>query len=83
MPVSVRGYLTYKAIVGKQSVTIKKGEKLTVAGLLNKLANELGQEFSDSIFDPQTKTLGEHVAVIINGKNSSYAIVNSAIRNSR
>ena len=31
------------------------------------MANRLGLEFSESIYDPQTEMLGEHVAVIING----------------
>ena len=69
MLVKVRGYLTYKSIIGEQSITIKKGETLTVAGILNLLANELDQEFSNSIYDPQSKTLSEHVALIINGRS--------------
>ena len=71
MPVKVRGYLTYKSIIGEQSITIKKGETLMIAGLLNILADQLGQEFKDRIYDPQSKTLSEHVAVIINGRSYS------------
>jgi MoaD family protein len=69
MQIKVKGYLTYKEIVGEQSITVEKDEYLTVAGILNLLAIELDQEFSKSIFDPQKKTLGEHVAVIINGRS--------------
>jgi MoaD family protein len=69
MPVKVRGYLTYKAIIGERLISIKRGEPLTVAGLLNRMAEELGQEFRDKIYDPQSKTLNEDVAVIINGRS--------------
>ncbi|UCD99818.1 MAG: MoaD family protein [Chloroflexota bacterium] len=69
MPVKVRGYLTYKAIIGKQSITVENGETLTVIELFNLLAGELGREFREAIYDPQTKALGEQVAVIINGRS--------------
>ena len=69
MPVKVKGYLTYKDIIGERSITIPNGETMTVAGLLNLLGIQLGQVFSDAIFDPQTNMLEEHVAVIINGRS--------------
>ena len=69
MPIKVKGYLTYKEIVGERMIAFEKDESLTVAGLLNLLAFELDQEFSESIFDPQTNKLGEYVAVIINGRS--------------
>ena len=69
MPVKIRGYLTYKDIIGEQSITIKSGESLTITGLLKILAAELDQEFREEIYDPQSKTLGEHVAVLINGRS--------------
>lgn len=69
MPIKVKGYLTYKEIVGEQLISVENGESLTVIGLLNLLAGELDQEFSHSIFDPQTNELHEYVAVIVNGRS--------------
>lgn len=69
MPVNVRGYLTYKDMIGVQSIPVPDGEILTVLDVLNQLAEHLGEEFSDSVFDHQTQALGEHVAVIINGRS--------------
>jgi MoaD family protein len=71
MAIKVKGYLIYNEIIGEQLISIKKGNSFTVLSLLNLLATELDQEFSHSIFDPQTNELQEYVAVIINGR--SYA----------
>jgi len=69
MPIKVRGYLTYKEIIGEQSINLLDCQTMTISGLLTSLANRLGLEFSESIYDPQTEMLGEHVAVIINGRS--------------
>lgn len=50
-------------------ISVENDSRLTVIGLLNLVANELDQEFSHSIFDPQTNELHENVAVIINGRS--------------
>ncbi len=69
MPIKVKGYLTYNEIVGERLITIDRGQCLTVIDLLNLLADELDQEFRDSIFDPRTNQLGVYVAVIVNGRS--------------
>ena len=69
MPVKVKGYLTYKEIIGEQSIHIPEDQRLTIAGLLTSLAHKMGQEFNESIYDPITGMLCEHVAVIINGRS--------------
>jgi MoaD family protein len=69
MPIKVKGYLTYKEIVGERLIDIDQGQNLTIIGILRLLSKESNQEFRDSIFDPQTNQLGEYVAVIINGRS--------------
>ena len=69
MPIKVKGYLTYKQLVGERLISVEKGGSLTVVGLLNLLANKLDREFRESIYDPQSNELGEHVALIINGRS--------------
>ena len=69
MPVKVKGYLTYKEIIGEQSIHIPEDQRLTIAGLLTSLAHKMGPEFNESIFDPNTGLLCEYVAVIINGRS--------------
>lgn len=69
MPIKVKGYLTYNEIVGERLITLDRGQCLTVIDLLNLLADELDQEFRDSIFDPRTNQLGVYVAIIVNGRS--------------
>ena len=69
MPIKVKGYLTYKEVVGERLITIDQGQSLTVIGLLRLLSEDSNQEFRESIFDPRKNRLGEYVAVIINGRS--------------
>lgn len=69
MPIKVRGYLTFRDIIGERSIAITNGEILTVNDLLFRLSEELDQRFRGTIYDPRTKILGENVAVIVNGRS--------------
>jgi molybdopterin synthase sulfur carrier subunit len=69
MPVEVKGYLTYKEVIGEQSINIPDGETLTLSDLLNTLVTQIGNQLSDPIFDLETGLPGEHVAVILNGRS--------------
>ena len=69
MPVKVKGYLTYKEVIGEQSINIPDGETLTLSDLLNTLVTQIGNQLSDPIFDLETGLPGEHVAVILNGRS--------------
>ena len=69
MPVEVKGYLTYKEVIGEQSINIPDGETLTLSDLLNTLVTQIGNQLSDPIFDLETGLPGEHVAIILNGRS--------------
>lgn len=69
MPVKVRGYLTYKLIIGEQSITVREGEILTLVGLLTLLAVQSSQEFVQLIFEPEAQLLSDQVTVLINGRS--------------
>jgi molybdopterin synthase sulfur carrier subunit len=69
MPVTVRGYLTYKEIIGEQSIPIGDGETLTLLGLLTRLETQIGNQLIDPILDPETGLPGDHVAIILNGRS--------------
>ncbi|MFN2263386.1 MAG: MoaD family protein [Anaerolineales bacterium] len=69
MPVKVRGYLTYKLIIGEQSITLREGETLTLVGLLTLLAVQSSQEFVQLIFEPEAQLLSDQVTVLINGRS--------------
>jgi len=69
MLIKVRGYLTYKSIIGEQVINLPDDEQVMLSGLLTRLANQLGEGFSSIIYDPETGLQGEHIAVIINGRS--------------
>jgi molybdopterin synthase sulfur carrier subunit len=69
MLIKVRGYLTYKTIIGEQVINLPDDQRVTLSGFLTRLANQLGEEFSSTIYDPETGLRGEHIAVIINGRS--------------
>jgi molybdopterin synthase sulfur carrier subunit len=69
MPIKVRGYLTYKEIIGEQLIIIPDDQSMTITDLLCALANQIGDRFRSSIYDPQSRSLGEHMALIINGRS--------------
>ena len=69
MPIKVRGYLTFREIIGERSIAIAEGETLTINDLLLRMSEDLDQRFRETIYDPRTKILGEHVAVIVNGRS--------------
>ena len=69
MPVKVRGYLTYKEIIGEQLVDLPEDRAMTLSGLLSALANQLGEDFKAVIFDTHGASLADHVAVIVNGRS--------------
>jgi len=69
MPVRVRGYLTYKEVIGEQSIALPDDGELLVSALLALLASQLGGDFSILIYDPDTGMLSDHAAVLINGRS--------------
>jgi molybdopterin synthase sulfur carrier subunit len=69
MPVKVKGYLTFKPIIGEHSISIPEGETLALIGLLDLLAEQLGPAFIESIYDPHTKSLQKLVMLILNGRS--------------
>ena len=69
MPVTVRGYLTFKEIIGEQVVDFPDDNAKTLSDLLSILANHLEEDFKELIFDNQRGSLADHVAVIVNGRS--------------
>ena len=72
MVVRVKGYLTFRNVVGEQFFPLTENETKTLKQLIDWLSSELGKEFTDLVFDPQTNGLSQHVAVLINGRHYSH-----------
>jgi len=64
LTITVQGYLTFKAPVGKRQVSLAEGSNLR--DLLACLRQDLGGRFEQEAFN-QAGELREHVAVMLNG----------------
>lgn len=63
--ISIQGYLTFKALVGKRQVSIASGSRLQ--DLLDSLREDSDQRFVSEAYSTSGK-LKEHIAVMLNGK---------------
>ena len=72
MPVRVKGYLTFRDVIGEKSFPLAEGQTQTLNQLLDWLSSQLGQEFTDLVIDPQTNALSQHVSVLVNGRHYSH-----------
>ena len=73
MRIKVRGYLTLRDIVGGQPFRIIEADRLTVQGLIDRLCQELGDEFAQAVaaFAPPGAT-SPRMAILINGRHYSH-----------
>lgn len=67
MIIKVRGYLTYRDLIGKREIEQPDGIQVTLHDFIRKLADELGGEHGRALFDKETGTVGPAVAVMLNG----------------
>ncbi len=72
MPFRVKGYLTFRDVIGEQSFLLIEGQPQTLNQLLDWLSSQLGQEFTDLVIDPQTNALSQHVSILVNGRHYSH-----------
>ena len=72
MRVRVKGYLTFREVIGTQQLQFADQQTTTVRDLLEALAKEIGVEFAEMVFDPQTRKLSSHIAVLLNGRHCSH-----------
>jgi molybdopterin converting factor small subunit len=73
--ISVQGYLTFKALVGKRQVSIPSGSLLQ--DLLDSLREDSDQRFVNEAYSTSGR-LKEHIAVMLNGK--PYRILPDGVR---
>ena len=67
MIIKVKGYLTYRKLVGQREIERPDDVPITLLDLLRELAAEIGDEHGPALFDKETATVGQSVAVMRNG----------------
>ena len=73
MRIKVRGYLTLRDVVGGQLFRVVEAERLTVEGLIQRLIEELGDEFAQVVYAAAPPGgISPYLAVLVNGRHYSH-----------
>jgi MoaD family protein len=67
MRIQVRGYLTFRELLGRQSVELNVPQP-SVRDCLRLLADKIGEGFRDQVLASPEGELQPHVAVLLNGQ---------------
>jgi molybdopterin converting factor small subunit len=67
MIIKVKGYLTYRDIIGYRELTQRDDIPITFLEFLRELAAEIGGEHGSALYDEQTSKIGRYVAIMLNG----------------
>jgi molybdopterin converting factor small subunit len=67
MIIKVKGYLTYRDIIGYREIMRRDDIPITFLEFLREFAAEIGGEHGCALFDEQTNSVGRSVAIMLNG----------------
>lgn len=67
MIIKVRGYLTYRDVIGWREIEQPDDIPVTFINFICELAAEIGGEHGLALFNGETGTIGQSVAVMLNG----------------
>jgi molybdopterin converting factor small subunit len=70
--IKVRGYLTYKAVIGQREYKLSDDESITLLEFLRLLGSEISGEHGQAIFNSERGTVGKWVAVMLNGRHYNH-----------
>jgi molybdopterin converting factor small subunit len=65
--VKVKGYLTYREVIGYREFREPDDVPITFLDFLRELAFEIGGEHGCALFDEEMNTVGRSVAIMLNG----------------
>ena len=72
MIINVKGYLTFREVIGNRSIQVNETERYTLRHLLERLSLDYEGELGYQIFDPVGGGVRDHIAVLINGVHHSH-----------
>lgn len=67
MIIKVKGYLTYRDIIGKREIEHPDDAPVSLLDLIQELAVAIGGEYGCTLFNEESGTIGQSVAVMLNG----------------
>ena len=72
MKIKVKGYFTFKKVMGGKAVLEIDLEKATIKDVLKDLSENFGRDFKEAIFDPKTQEVSSHIRILVNGRHYQY-----------
>jgi MoaD family protein len=73
MRIKVRGYLTLRDAIGGGPDRVVEAGRLTVAGLVERLSEELGEEFTEAISaGGRAGAKGRNLVILVNGRHVAH-----------
>jgi molybdopterin converting factor small subunit len=72
MVITVRGYLTFKRLIGEQELSFANTQALSLGDLVDLLVQMFGRELSDALLDPVSGGLSRQASLLINGRHYSH-----------
>jgi molybdopterin converting factor small subunit len=65
--IKVKGYLTYRDVIGEREIEQLDNFPVTFLDFICELAAEIGGEHGLALFDEEAGTIGQSVAIMLNG----------------
>ena len=72
MIIKVKGYLTYRDLIGQQEFKLRDNPPLTLLEFIMFLSEDIGGEHGESLFDTEHQIIGPHVAIMLNGLHHNH-----------
>ena len=72
MTIRVKGYVTFRTLVGERRLELREGQPLSLHDLLVDLSAEIGAAFVEQVFDPATGEVRAHVSILVNGRQFTH-----------
>jgi MoaD family protein len=72
MKITIRGFLTLRAVMADQSELELEIGNITLMKLLHELSDMFGERFRQMVFDKAGKSLNPHIRILINGRHYSH-----------
>jgi MoaD family protein len=72
MPVTVRGYLTLRPIIGEKFEVAITASSLSLGELVEQLSNHFGNELNRWLFEPGTRKINKSSAILLNGSHHTH-----------
>ena len=72
MIIQVRGYLTYRDVIGKREFEKDDDIPISLQDFLRELSTEIAGEHGRAIYDEDAGVVGKYVAIIHNGRHINH-----------